>query len=100
MPRPKIYTPEQLAERRRVQNRRNMNRYRRAAQGLPEDAPKFAAISGERAPAAKLTARKVRAYRQRWANGEGDSVTKLAEEAGVHKSTMSAALRGLTFKDA
>jgi len=99
MPKPKIYTTSELRERRRTQNRRNMNRYRRTAQGLPEDAPKYSSLRGERAPMAKLTMKAVLRYRKRWANGAGDSVTKLAKEAGVSKSTMSNALRSITFRD-
>ena len=96
---PKQFTETELAERKRVRNALHMATKRRAAQGLPIDAPAYSSIRGERGPKAKLTLRAVRRYRKRWANGEGDSVTKLAEEAGVSKSTMSDALNGRTFKD-
>lgn len=99
MARPKLYTEAELAERKRVRNALHMATTRRAAQGIPIDAPAYTSIRGENGPKAKLTAKSVRRYRKRWANGEGDSVTKLAAEAGVSKSTMSEALRGVTFKD-
>jgi DNA-binding transcriptional ArsR family regulator len=99
MSRPKLYTDAEAAERKRLRNAKHMASVRRAAQGLPIDAAPYSSISGERAPKAKLTLKAVRRYRKRWANGEGDSVTKLAEEAGISKSTMSEALRGLTYKE-
>jgi hypothetical protein len=100
MARPKLYTKTELAERKRVRNAIHMATARRTARGIAIDAPAYSSISGENAPTAKLTAKAVRRYRKRWAEGEGDSVTKLAEEAGVSKSTMSEALRGVTFRDA
>lgn len=92
---PKTKTPEEI----RARKTAYMHRIRREARGIALDAPPYAGISGERAPLAKLTLKKVKQYRKRWANGQGDSVTKLAEEAGVSKSTMSNALRGITFKE-
>lgn len=88
-------TPEEI----RARKTAYMQRVRREATGVAIDALPYASISGENAPLAKLTLKKVRQYRKRWANGAGDSITKLAEEAGVAKSTMHNALHGVTFKE-
>lgn len=95
MARPKTKTAEEI----RARKTAYMYRLRRAISGVATNAPPYAGISGENAPMAKLTLKKVRQYRKRWADGEGDSVSKLAEEAGVSKSTMHAALHGHTFKE-
>jgi hypothetical protein len=97
MPKPKLYSDDELLARKRVRNAIAMAKKRRAAQGLPIDAPAYTSICGERASAAKLTAKAVKKYRKM--RESGHTVGHLAEMAGVSKSTMSNALRGVTFKD-
>src|SRR5262245_53972118 len=96
MAKPKLYTKTQLQERKRSRNRLGMRAARRKARGLPEDAPPYAGITGEFAPAAKLTSKDVKKARQM--HEAGHTVTSLADRFGVSKSTMSAALSGRTWK--
>lgn len=96
MAKPKLYTDAQLTERKRTRNQAAMRHIRRAARGIPDNAPPYAGLAGELNPTARLTAKDVRKARQM--REAGHTIAHLAEIFGVAKSTMHNALSGKTWK--
>ncbi len=95
---PKYKSEEERREAQRLQKRRSASILRRRKAGLPDEAPPHATISSERGAGHKLTPEQVREIRRLHA-AENWTFTTLARQFGVSVQTISAIVRGESWKN-